>query len=285
MRTQNDFSQMYIKNSNPWFEKEDLSRRVEHPFIFIENYISNLTDYPLLNTFENALVLFKDIKTNQKSASDCFELELNLLLENRVLYLNLIVSRLLDIQKDLRHLKRKKSLNPHKSIINLILLLLNSVKDILKEIFISYHLELNNSNKEILSKWFYLKKGVTSFRFNKHPEEKRLEVLYTKYLIDKKFISLLTSFSTFKSLFEGRQLENKINWIDRKSSLYYFIKLLIEYEVVRKPKNKHWEITSEFFLLKGETLLPRDFLNQKETQNKERRRILESFVKSLAQNS
>jgi hypothetical protein len=95
----------------------------------------------------------------------------------------------------------------------------------------------------------------------------------------------LTDFSTFKSLFGARQLENKINWIDRKSSLYYFIKLLIEHKVIKNSRNKHWEITSEFFLLKGESLLPKDFLNQKETQNKKNRKYLESFVNSLSQNS
>src|SRR5690606_1320533 len=163
-------------------------------------------------------------------------------------------------------------------------LLLNSIKDILKSIFISFHLELNNANREVLSKWFYLKNAIVSFKFRKFPEDKRFEILYERYLKGR-FVSTLTSFNTFKNLFEARQLENKINWVDRKSSLYYFIKLLIEYEVVSNPKNKHWEITSEFFLLKGEPLLPRDFLNQKETQNKNSRKTLEFFVKALSINS
>lgn len=285
MLKQKDYSQFYILNYNPWAKEEDLKDRVEHPFVFIESYIHDFNGYPSINTFEKAQAIFNNIKEYQKAAYNCFELELNLLQENRIKYLNQIVSRLLVIQKDLRQIKRKKELEKYRGINNLLLLLLGSIKEVLKSIFISYHLELNNTNRETLSKWFYLKKAITSFRFNKHPEDKRLEILYRKYLTDRKFVSILTNFDTFKSLFEGKQLENKINWIDKKSSLYYFIKLLIEYDVVRNPKNKHWEITSEFFLLNGESLLPRDFLNQKETQNNTKRENLESFVKALSENS
>ncbi len=285
MLKQKDYSQFYILNYNPWAKEEDLKDRVEHPFVFIESYIHDFNGYPSISTFEKAQAIFNNIKEYQKAAYNCFELELNLLQENRIKYLNQIVSRLLVIQKDLRQIKRKKDLEKYSGINNLLLLLLGSIKDVLKSIFISYHLELNNANRETLSKWFYLKKAITSFRFNKHPEDKRLEILYRKYLTERKFVSSLTNFNTFKCLFEGKQLENKINWVDKKSSLYYFIKLLIEYDVVRNPKNKHWEITSEFFLLNGESLLPRDFLNQKETQNNTKRENLESFVKALSENS
>ncbi|GAA4954811.1 hypothetical protein GCM10023314_30620 [Algibacter agarivorans] len=285
MLKQKDFSQFYIINYNPWAKEEDLKNRVEHPFVFIETYIHDLSDYPSLNTFEKAQAIFNDIREYQKVGYNCFELELNLLKENRIKYLNQIASRLLSVQADLRQIKRKKDLKRYKSIDSLILLLLNSIKEILQSIFISYHLELNNSNREVLSKWFYLKKAIISFRFNTYPEDKRLEILYHKYLTDRGFISTLTNFNTFKSLFEAKQLENKINWIDRKSSLYYFIKLLVKKKVVKNPKNKHWEITSEFFLLNGEALMPRDFLNQKETQNKKSRVVLESFVNALSQNS
>tara|TARA_R110002049_G_scaffold309282_1_gene520067 strand:+ start:48115 stop:48972 length:858 start_codon:yes stop_codon:yes gene_type:complete len=285
MLKQKDFSQFYVINYNPWAKDEDLKDRVEHPFVFIESYIHDFNVYPSVSTFEKAQAIFNNIREYQEAAYNCFELELNLLHENRIKYLNQIVSKLLGIQKDLRQLKRRKGVEKYRAINNLILLILGSIKDILKSIFISYHLELNNTNREALSKWFYLKKAIVSFHFNKHPEDKRLEKLFVKYLIGGGFISKLTNFSTFKCLFEAKQLENKINWIDKKSSLYYFIKLLIGHKVIRSPKNKHWEIASEFFLLNGEALLPRDFLNQKETQNKKSRKSLESFVKALSPNS
>jgi hypothetical protein len=281
MIKQKDFSQFYLINSNPWTNKENLENKIEHPFIYLEE--SNEFEGLVKGTsvFEKALLLSNKIKTYQKDAYNCFELELTLLQENRIKYLNQIVTKLLNIQKELRHNKRRDGLQ-FAIIENFILLLLSSIKNILESIFISYHLELNNKNRETLSKWFYLKKAITSFRFNKYPEDKRLENLYHKYFISSKFISPMSSFSTFKALFEGRQLENKINWIDRKSSLYYFIKLLIDYNIIKNPRNKHWEITSEFFLLKGESLLPRDFLNQKETQNKKSREKLESFARALS---
>lgn len=281
MLKQKDFSQFYIINYNPWAKDEDLKDRVEHPFIYIERYLHELNSYPALNTFEKAFKFFNDIKGLQEESYNCFELELSLLHENKVSYLNQIVSRLLEIQKDLRQIKRKEAISRYMSINNLIHLLLNSVKEILKSIFISHHLELHNSNREVLSKWFYLKKAVVSFRLNKYPEDKRFERLYRNYMLDNRFISQLTNFATFKSLFEARQLENKINWIDRKSTLYYFIKLLIQYKAIKNPKNRHWEVTCEFFLLNGEALLPKDFLNQKETLNKAKRKQLESFVKAL----
>ncbi|MDB0602201.1 hypothetical protein PL373_13785 [Tenacibaculum maritimum] len=282
MVKQTDFSQYYMLNSKPFIKRKEIEDRIEHPFIFIEDYINNLDSIPTLGVFDKALTIFNNIKSFQKYAYNCFELELSLLKENRIKYLNQVVSKLLEIQKSLRHTKRKQILERITSIESLFLLLLNSVKDILKSIFISCHLELNNTNREVLSKWFYLKKAVTSFRFNKYPEDKRLENLYHKYFINERLISPLVKFSTFKSLFEGRQLENKINWIDRKSSLYYFVKLLIESNIIKNPKNKHWEITSEFFLLKGESLLSRDFLNQKETQNKKTRKTIESFIQALS---
>ncbi|WP_421808752.1 hypothetical protein [Flagellimonas sp.] len=163
------------------------------------------------------------------------------------------------------------------------LVLLNTVtKDIIKDIFISHHLDLDNKHRQELSKWFYLKEPVVSFRFRHYPEEKRLKQLFKKYL-KRDFISYHTPFETFKSLFEARPLVNKIDWVDQKSSLYYFIKLLRKHNVIANTKNKHWMVASEFFLLKGELLIPKDFLNQKETQDQKKRQQLENFVKALAQ--
>jgi hypothetical protein len=283
MLEQKKFSQFYLLNSNPWIDKdENYYNSVEHPFTFFESFneFENLINSS--HDFKNALILFNNIKTHQNTSYNCFELELSLLKENRIKYLNQIVTKLLMYQKELRHEKRKENFHI-KYLENFFLLLLNSIRDTLKSIFISYHLELNNTNKELLSRWFYLRKSITSFQIKKYPEDKRFENLFRKYLISNRFISHLTEFSTFKTLFEVRHLENKINWVDRKSSLYYFIKLLILHNVIKSPKNKHWEITSEFFLLKGESLLPRDFLNQKETQNKQSRDVLEKFVKALSE--
>lgn len=281
MIEQKDFSQFYLLNSKPFIDKdESFYNKIEHPFVYFERFSEDKILTNISYSFENALNLFNKIKKYQNASYNCFELELSLLKENRIIYLNQVVSKLLIIQKDLRNLKRKENLNI-KFLENSFLILLNSLKDVLKSIFISYHLDLNYTNRELLSKWFYLKKAITLFQFSKYPEDKRFEKLYRKYLISNRFLSPLTEYTTFKALFESRYLENKINWLDRKSSLYYFIKLLIHHKVIKNPKNKHWEITSEFFLLKGESLLPRDFLNQKETQNKQSRLILETFVKSL----
>ena len=65
-------------------------------------------------------------------------------------------------------------------------------------------------------------------------------------------------------------------WKDGKASLYYFIKLLISSEVIKNPKNKHWQITAEFFLIKNETIHASEMLNQKPTADKRKREKLEN---------
>lgn len=247
-----------------------------HPFIFLENYLIKEADSYCNTDFKKGTEYFKNLKSLQELSYHYFEYEMIILDQRRNTYLNEITSILIEFSKKLKSLKSKSN-----QIITHLDMLSFITKDILKNIFISFHLELSSENRIHLSKWFYLKEPVTSFRFSKLQEEKRLEILFSRYLRGTDFISFDTSFETFKTLFEGKYLVNKINWTDKKSSLYYFIKLLIREKIIRNTKNKHWLITSEFFLLKGETLEPKDFLNQKETQNQEKRTQLEKFISAL----
>jgi len=268
---QNGFSKLYEKNMLSPNHIDIDENSIEHPFAFIEIYLEKDKSNYDLQLFEHWAFFLKQLKEEQNYSYYCFELELNLLYTNKNNYLNEMVLILINIKQTIKL----------KSIKNVYLRLLNViVNDILKNIFISYHLDLNSKNRIKLTPWFHLKEPILSFRLIKYPEDKRLKRLMMRYL-SLIFISKDTKFSTFKALFEGRYLENKINWMGNKSSLYYFIKLLISNKVIRNPKNKHWKIASEFFLLKGETLTPNDFLNQKETKHKRKRKELELFVKAL----
>lgn len=275
---QSDFSKVFAKYKKANITNKNKEATVEHPFSFLDFYYSNSDKFFELTKFEVGFNFYSELKTQKKHSYNCFEYELSLLDKDKYLYINEVTSLLYKISQ------KFKTYQTTFNYTNFYFRTISQIaSNILKDIFMYYHLDLDSRNRERLSKWFHLKEPIISFRFSKHQEEKRLENLFNKYLVYENFVSFSAPFSTFKALFEGRLLENKINWIHNKSSLYYFIKLLVSNKVVKNPKNRHWLITSEFFLLKGETLLPNDFLNQKETQKKDKRIALENFVKALKQ--
>ena len=142
---------------------------------------------------------------------------------------------------------------------------------------------MNDKNRTTLSNWYYLKKPIKSFLLKKQIEPKRLKYLFDQHFVVNRLISSQTEFETFKTLFQAKHLENKINWTGEKSTLYYFIRHLVNSKLIKNPNNKHWSIASEFFLLKGELLTPKDFLNQKETKNIKKRKNIENFIEELKQ--
>lgn len=152
-----------------------------------------------------------------------------------------------------------------------------------------YHVYLSSSNRKRLSRWFQVDEPIASFVLKNLPEDNWFERIFEDRLItsgsERRFISKETTFVTFKALFEGKHLENKINWIDNKASLHYFIKSLISSGIIINPKNKHWEITSEFFFLKGEIIRQSELLNLKSTTDKIKIKRIDKFIRSLKQKS
>jgi len=271
-----NFSSLFLKHVPKGYDLNNGGEFLNYPFDFLDEQLKSKNGVGNLSKFHESFKLYTDLKVKQKEAFNRFEFEYSLVKENKTAYLNTTVKNLIG-QLDLIKTSRTPNFyqNQHLNLIQTI------IKNILREIFVLYHLDLNKSNRSFLSKWYYLKEPILSFKFTKYPEDRRLEELFNKYLKGR-FISTGTPFSTFKSLFENRELVNKVDWIDQKTSLYYFIKLLRNHNVIRNTKNKHWLIVSEFFLLNGEILIPKDFLNQKETQNTEKREVLEKFVLALS---
>lgn len=272
------YSQLFLKFAprNFVLVKED---NPLHPFYFLEDLCHEESHRTIkFRDFNEGFAFYNELKTKGEHCIKWFTYEYSLIKGSNE-YLNKIVGTLIKLYKRTNSIKKELDYYAQyrKKYYNIIQVI---IKQILETLFVSYHLDLNKSNRIYLSNWYYLNEPINSFKFTKYPEDKRLKELYDKYL-KTSFIDYDTAFSTFKALFENRTLVNKINWVDQKTTLYFFIKLLRQHKVIKNTKNKHWLITAEFFLLKGETLIPKDFLNQKEPQTKEKREKLEKFVLAL----
>lgn len=273
---QNRFSKLFNFHNDKTHLLPSEIDSAEHPFEALYEYFNANAELSYLKKFKDGLQLLTGGKKIKTYCYDCFEFELSMLSSNKNAYLNNIVDILLKLLQKIStaHSKSRYDVPAFRILSGLI-------KQVLQDIFITYQLDLNSKNRLALSAWFYIKPPVLSFLLIRYPEPKRFNHLFNKYLLANKFISTQTTFETFQALFQEKLLENKINWIGQKSSLYYFIQLLISSKLIKNPKNKHWLIASEFFLLKGEALTPRNFLNQKETQNQIKRKHLEAFVAKL----
>lgn len=247
---------------------------VIHPFYFLSKHLKNEKSYLNESDSFEELIKFKNILDQKnKQAYNQFELEYSLLDENRYKYINAIVSFLIKLLKELKSRTIYNDIENQKNSI-----LINSIFKVLREVSSSHiHIYLHSSNRKFLSKWYNLKKPIVSFEMKIKIEEQRFSRLYYKYI--SSFMN--TDFPTFKAFLNGKNLEKKINWTDDKSSLYTFIKLLVNSGLLRDTKNKHWSITAEFFLIKGQNFEAKDMVNHKGTNNKNKIMKLEKFIKAL----
>jgi len=259
-------------NFSGYIKNED---RVSHPFVFLRDLLSpSYSDASNLASFDSALLFYNELKTDVEYSYNCFELEFSFLLEKKGLYLNSIINYHFDLLNEIKF-DQFPNQNRYSGII------FNAIMGILIRISNShYNVYINSTNRKKLSKWVIIKEPIFSFVMKKHAEDKWFKEISKKYLKD--FIILNdNSFETFKLLFQGKHLDNKIKWKDNKSSLCYFIYLLINSKTLSPTKNKHWLITSEFFLLKGESIAAGELVNQKHTTDIIKREKLEKFVNAL----
>jgi hypothetical protein len=263
-----EFSALYVSLTSK--SEHQKIGALNNPFDFLSLYISKSSTIIDVNNFKESLNYQRNLSTDSDYAFECFQLEITLLKDDKSVYLNCIIDFLFNCYE--------QSLKDNIFITNTIILLLSKI---CQPPFVTY---LNSTNLKRLSKWFTLKEPIKSFVLKKLPEEKWFENSFINTLTHNNkysFISKTTSFRTFKALFEGKYLEKKINWTGNKSSLCYFIKKLISEKVIHNPKNKHWEIVSEFFLLNGEPIKQSELINQKVTTNRSKTIILDYFVSSL----
>ena len=82
-----------------------------------------------------------------------------------------------------------------------------------------------------------------------------------KYLVDKNLIDRRTTKSSFKSIFNNKKANRKVNWVADISQLYFFINQLIEVTDIKVKKK--WVLGSSCFLLKGKVIPKEQFHHQK----------------------
>ena len=282
-KSQNSFSKLFKKHYDSNYIKYLYANRRDnvdedllvHPFSFVKNYFIENINYSDLNSFNDMLSFKKEIDVEFTNAYNHFELEYCILTLGKTKYVNEIVNDLLKNVNSKPNYNHKSNEHYYYSIIN------SAIMEILKKISISYiNLHINSTNRKVLSKWFYTQEPILSFEIKRIPTDKWFQFLYNKHL--GTFVNQYdTEWHTFKALFLGKPLEKKINWKDGKSSLYYFVKLLIDSKLIKNPKNRHWFITAEFFLIKNESIDSSEMLNQKPTTDKRKRAKLEKFVDLL----
>jgi len=267
-KKQVEFSRLYLnlisKNNHQEVDA------VKNPFQYLPLYLSNYPTIIEVNDFNKSLKYQRDLSAASDYAFECFQLEFNLLENDKSEYLNRNIDFLFKYYK--------QSINNNVFITNTIIQLFS------KFCQPPHAKYLNSTNRKKLLKWFIVKEPITSFVFKVPREDKWFEQKIKHTLIigfGKNFISKETSFSAIKALFQGKYLENKIDWIDNKSSLCYFIKSLVASNLIVNPKNKHWEITSEFFLLKGELIKQDELVNQKTTTDIRKRQNINRFFDDL----
>lgn len=274
------FTKLFYKHCDLYFDFDAEHKLKAHPFAFIESYISPTNPEKFrFDSFEPGFDIFQLINKQLEQQYQVFHFELSLLIQGRIEYLNEQVDIIYGLYHKISGIK-SSSLDYRLNQQKIHLLVRNILKELLSKIFVNYHQELNNKHRLNLSKWYYLKPTITSFKLLKSPENRNFEIIYKRYL-EGSFVDPRTKFSTFRALFEGKNLRAKINWIDNKSSLYYFVRELTKSKAIKSTRNKHWQITAEFFLLNGEELLPSDFPNQQETQDENKRELIDGFIQIL----
>jgi hypothetical protein len=99
------------------------------------------------------------------------------------------------------------------------------------------------------------------------------------------FIDQDTESSTFYALFNGINMNDKINWKDDLTTLHTFVDLLTKKKSIELPTNKppytEWEIAAACFTYKGERLDKSKLSNHHGTKNRVKKKQLEDAVKML----
>jgi hypothetical protein len=265
MEEQNGYSKLFIDLTS--LEVEPDNNTVDNPFMYLANYMATRGISSAQLEFSQSLSNQSSLQLKTDQAYECFLLEITHLEDEKTEYLNSIINFLYQTYKD--------STDSEK-------LIMSCIRQLFTKICQSHlNIYIDNNNRNRLSKWHSLKEPIKSFTLKKVPEDRWFQnriwyQMRNHYLYE--LISRDTPYSSFKALFEGKYIENKINWTDNKSSLIYFIKSLISSKVIINPRNKHWEIVSEFFLINGESIEQAELLNQKTTRNKEKRELIDDVI-------
>lgn len=153
-----------------------------------------------------------------------------------------------------------------------------AVKEVYLEVFRDFYTNfvdyLTAENFEALKKLVYpSKKEVQSFRFapretyrNLKDMEAREKIVESikQNLIDKEFISEITTFEQVYDLFDNKRRElPKIIWLKNITSLATLYKIMEDDKIIQDAEGEHWKILADYFILRNDSEISREELKSK----------------------
>lgn len=281
--TPTNFTELFINNLDSKLNITE-KKSEAHAFFFLEDFINNLNSLPANFEFKEFWKYKSKLESAINNSIKLFELETSLLIKNKGLYIDRTFENLKIIDYALtsarQRIKEDSYFKLHTRNVN-IYHVLGMLKDCLVEIYFNlenkYSTFLNKTNRDYLQFIMKPEKFYKSFSLLQNIEKRRFEKIFNRI---KPFLSRDTSFETFKTHFENTYPQKKIIWIGTKSALCYFIQNLISNKIIVDPKNKHWKIVSQNFLLKGEYVSSAKLLNQKLPSTKDKF-LINSIIESM----
>lgn len=241
-----------------------------HPFKFQESNLYHTIEGGKKDIYD----IYIEIKEAEKISLSIVDIETSLLstYNSQIKYINRCIEILIKLHN-------KTIITAFKSPedFDYYPLVQNSIKNLIIEISKLFAHLLSPYNRDYYFSLIEIKKPLLSFRIKKAVRDEHFYQLAQQYIVRGGFIAGSDIFY-FKYLFEGRRLEQKINWLGPKNTLCYFIKLLQRNNIIHKHTHSHWMVTAEFFLHKGRPLLSKQLLNQPKPENKTKTNTLENFV-------
>ncbi|MDC8104777.1 hypothetical protein MTQ00_09510 [Chryseobacterium sp. B21-037] len=190
--------------------------------------------------------------------------------KNKYLYINKLTEILFNDYYDLDDAIRKEK--------NVFAKYGMAVKEVYLEVFRDFYSNfvdyLTTENFEDLKKLVYpSKKEVQSFRFaprktyrNLKDMEARTKIVESikQNLIEKGFISKITTFEQVYDLFDNKRRElPKILWEKDITSLATFYKIMEDDKIIQDAEGEHWKILADYFILKNNSEISREELKSK----------------------
>lgn len=158
-----------------------------------------------------------------------------------------------------------------------------AVKEVYLEVFRDFYSNfvdyLTTENFEALKKLVYpSKKEGQSFKFAPRKTYKNLKDMEARTkivesikqnLIEKGFISKITTFEQVYDLFDNKRRElPKILWEKDITSLATFYKIMEDDKIIQDSEGEHWKILADYFILKNHSEISREELkNKKKSTN------------------
>lgn len=190
--------------------------------------------------------------------------------KNKYLYINKLTELLFNDYYDLDDAIRKEK--------NVFAKYGIAVKEVYLEVFRDFYTNfvdyLTAENFEALKKLVYpSKKEVQSFRFapretyrNLKDMEAREKIVESikQNLIDKEFISEITTFEQVYDLFDNKRRElPKIIWLKSITSLATLYKIMEDDKIIQDAEGEHWKILADYFILRNDSEISREELKSK----------------------